>query len=330
MTDPPIKISTAADLGALIREGNAVVLSMKRRSVNSSEPIYPVLLARETFEEMLKRNNINRKMIPTAAAHYLQKMESGNWRPFASDPLGFAEGGDLMNGQNRALAAFLYLDQPGNRSKYLGFNIRIGMCISDVRASTDQGRSRTPADHLKLLGIEADAGALRLALFAPGVSEFIVDGEKLHHLYTMFQPGHDFVISRLSAYKGSASLHRKSAVVGALIRAYYHIDHKQLDRFIELMFTKPGQINVSDTAEGAVRNFREFMLARAATGSASHRKQIYNDMVGAIHRFVRGSGARARTVKNDVFPLPELLADFRHDCLLKMGQTMAKIRGHKS
>lgn len=304
-TDAPLSLTGTTTLHALVREGLSLASAMRKNksSQNAPVPLIPAYVNFATVEALLNRNKVNRKVMPHAAADYLCVMDSGAWIDFAPDPIMINTSGNLTNGQNRLLAAYMYLK--ANPTKVLGFNFQIGTLDSDTRVSVDHGRTRTAADHLRLLGIQADGRSLRAAMFPPNRPEIRTDGETLKSFYNLYKKEHDLVLSEIAKYPGvQLRLMKKTGCVGALIRAAAHVTEADIKRFLELLLSKPGAVSAVAAHEKAVLQFREKVLTFTGGGRTA-RYDAFKSTVGAIDRFCRRvqNTVHLKKVGTDIYPL---------------------------
>lgn len=307
--DAPVELKSRQDVTVFIREANAFYASIKKKNKKSPVPVIPCFINADAATELLSRNHNNRSILKAAASDYTLAMEQGKWIDFGGSAIQVGPDGNLLNGQNRLLAAHTYMSGKSNVSR-LGFNFEVGVTVEQVQSATDHGRARTPKDYLALLGLRADAKALRLAFFAPGSKELVLDGQSIRKLHELFKDEHDFVFAETSKYTDSKMrINTRTAVLGALIRAAYHLPHAEIARFIELLCSKPGEVAAADEHEQSVLRFREYVIAGTGGGS-KQRRDLYGATTNAIARFhERRPMVRQRTTKLDIFPLkPEAAA----------------------
>lgn len=300
--DAPVELKSRQDVVVFIREANSFFASIHKRNKKTPPPVIPCFVSIDAVVELLSRNHSNRNVIRSAAADYTLAMQQGKWIDFGGSAIQLGPDGSLLNGQNRLLAAYSYMD--GIKNLRIGFNFEVGVTQDVVQSSTDHGRSRTPRDYLALMGVQADAKALRMALFAPNSTEFRLDGETVSYLYDLFKDEHDFVFAEIDKYTDSTlRIKTKTAVLGALIRAAHYVTRPKLARFIELLCSKPGEAVPADDSEQAVLRFRESVISGLAGGKVQ-RCNLYAAATSAISRFQDGRPAsRQRTTKQDLFPL---------------------------
>ena len=309
-SDAPITLTGATTLRAFIQEGLSLATSLRKANPNQPLPVVPVFVDLATVEALLQRNKINRKVIPNAASDYLKAMDSSEWIDFAVDPIMINTSGNLVNGQNRLLAAYLYL-KAGAGAKVLGFNFQVGAQDAQTRSAVDHGRSRSPGDHLRLLGVQADGRAIRAAMFAPQRSEVKTDGETLKQFYTTYKKEHDLVLGEIAKYTDTqVRLMQKTGCVGALIRAAAHVPEADIVRFIELLLSKPGTLVVVADHEKTVLQFREKVMGFTGGGRIA-RFEAFKSTVGAIDRFCRRvpNTVKHRKSGTDLYPLKPTAAN---------------------
>lgn len=97
---------------------------------------------------MLAQNTRNRPVSAVTVERYRRDMANGRW-VYAADPIRFADDGMLLDGQHRLMALAALGDEQGTSIPFL--------VVRGLRAESqmvmDQGRKRTAAQQLALIGI---------------------------------------------------------------------------------------------------------------------------------------------------------------------------------
>lgn len=106
---------------------------------------YVVTMTPQLAQELLRGNVKNRGLRDAISNNYLTDMRSGAWL-FTGDPIRIAPDGTLLDGQHRLTAAAA---MPNNWSTPM---LVIDGLSKDTQLVMDQGRKRTPAQQLQLLG----------------------------------------------------------------------------------------------------------------------------------------------------------------------------------
>lgn len=114
------------------------------------ETITPKLAA-----QLLKKNNINRKIRERKVNRLVETIRSGQWK-VNGESICIAEDGTLLNGQHRLTAVMV--------SKTPIVTLVARGLSKDVMPTIDIGNPRTAADHLRMAGFKGNHGALAAAV----------------------------------------------------------------------------------------------------------------------------------------------------------------------
>lgn len=188
----------------------------------------------------LTRNTLNRPVRTTMVTRYARDMVEGRWT-FAADPIRFAAGGDLIDGQHRLHAIVE------------AANVTVPMLVvrglpAESQGVMDQGSKRTAADQLTLRGhkhttllasavrqhlawkngyLFRDTKVANAEITTPWVEQWV----GAHSGEVAFLCDHANLITRTDAPPSAA---------GAAAIAFYRIDPESAAEFFHLLSTGAG------------------------------------------------------------------------------------------
>lgn len=125
---------------------------------------YVVTMTPTLAQELLRGNVKNRSLRDVISNNYLTDMRDGAWM-FTGDPIRISPDGTLLDGQHRLTAAAA---MPNNWTTPM---LVIDGLSKDTQLVMDQGRKRTPAQQLQLIGYK------HATLLAAVASRMIVEDE---------------------------------------------------------------------------------------------------------------------------------------------------------
>jgi hypothetical protein len=220
---------------------------------------------------LAKRNGRNRPKKPAAISRYIQEIENGNWET-THEGIGFYTTGDLADGQNR-LWAVVECTLPIITHMTFGIDPSAGVVINE-------GATRSAADSARIQGI-AEASPKRIS-----ISNYILEirfnkrNIPRHQQIEFFKVHLDAILfaDQLQAPRVS-----KAPVKAVIMRAYYHEDRAELQRFMKILSTGV----VSDIADQAANRLREFALTHIGN-SGGERHVLYRKTESALLAFLQG------------------------------------------
>lgn len=223
---------------------------------------------------------------------YAKEMKAGKWR--LGDPLMFDVEGRLIDGQHR-LAALIIADLP------IQFVILSGY-PSESMIVLDTGKARTVHQSLTIAGIACTKQHIAIlnAMFQnPGGGERRACPDR-QLLADLFQKHSEAVSFACRTYSSSKLACKHASIRGAIARAYYHIDHETLVRFLWILDGRATE-EKRDRLPFLLRNQHLMHRNSRRSGPMLYGKALYAIRAFADHKTVE----LLREAKTQPFPVPD-------------------------
>ncbi len=123
--------------------------------MSAKESIKFEIITPTVASQLLKKNNINRKIRERKVNRLVQTIRAGHWR-VNGETICIANDGTLLNGQHR-LTAVVVSKTPIKTAVARGLD-------KDVMPTIDIGNPRTAGDHLRMAGYKGNHGAFAAAI----------------------------------------------------------------------------------------------------------------------------------------------------------------------
>ena len=244
----------------------------------------------------LEKNVSNRPLKKARIKDYAADMESGKWKQ-THEPIAFDWHGNLVDGQHRLKAIIA-------SSKTLSSVLVVRNVDPDTRYYCDQGKSRTPGDHLSISGmnyrtndIAATVRCMIGGLNGPNANE-VPTGQDLTQAATLYQEGALFAIS---AFPSNRRLITTAPVKGVIARAYYYENKARLQKFCDIIFS--GIITREE--DGMAVLFRNFCFQNAGVRNGSSVIELYAKAARALKGFINEEKlTRLHSAEEEYWELP--------------------------
>ena len=244
-------------------------------------------------------NTNNRKRRDDVRDTYVRDMASGNWS-WSDSAVCFSPRGILLNGQHRLSAAV--------KAGVVLNTLVIFNMPESCQVYMDQSFNRRLADILMLAGEEGvttHTGTIINAMQIPGaMSKKRLGKMTTSEAQTFLRKHADAVAFVSSLGMVGKRFFGSAGVLGALGRAYYHVNTEDLRRFCHLLTAEEPTFQ---PGEQAVALLRSHLLASAGRGSGmTTRTDLYMKTTRCIQLFLSKSNAtRLHAAPECPWPLPE-------------------------
>lgn len=239
------------------------------------------------------RNEKNRNEIDGNIDAMSRDIVNGNWET-THQGIAFDGAGQLIDGQNR-LAAIIKAMKSVEVVVFIYAGAR-------ARVVVDTGVSRKFRDQVKI-AFDKDVspleqGVVKLLTQAPTHGGRLSNDE----MYATWQKHQEMFAWLRKQFPSMIRGITKAASLGAIARAYYHIDREKLERFCEVFRTS--RANEEEPAESTIIALRCFcMSVLGATGKGA-TADVYMKTEWAIDRFVSGKSCqKVYAASRELYPI---------------------------
>lgn len=234
---------------------------------------------------------------------YARDMVDDNWKP-AGDPIRIDVNGRLVDGQHRLKAI-----SAANKPQIMFVLRNVSPDSFDV---IDTGSKRSPADAFVTSGrgwlvdgIPPNTAAGTIAVMLNPNNR---KGRETRSELMRFADQHaDAIKWTFTQFKAHGVASRRvfiSPVAGAVARAFYHVSHERLARFVQILVTGiPIDINEDKT----VLTFRNWVMDLRNITNSNGREEIYLKTSRMIVAYDRGERiSKIYAASTDPFPIPDV------------------------
>lgn len=254
-----------------------------------------ILVTPELAKEWLAGNVANRRFRPKLTERYSRDMRFGHWE-LTPTAIVFDKRGVLIDGQHRLKAIVR-----------AGVPVRLLVCRNangKSREHLDIGERRTLDDRANIkghLGTVTGGHVSTLKRMLSGLRGYSGDmvltpPEELAALEKYWEPVSFAVKHIRSAFPGVAN----AATRGVIARAWFSVDHKQLEHFCHVLCTGVTQ----SPRDAIIENLFTVLIKKPASGGPSMRER-YSKTERALDAFLRSEQlSHLYGSKFELYPLP--------------------------
>lgn len=254
----------------------------------------------ERAAEYLSKNfKGNRTPSKKLIAGYSKQMKAGEWG--LSNGVSFDINGVLVNGQHQ-LGAVIDAGIP------VQFYVTRGLDPKS-KEYLDLGMSRNASNIAEIRGLSlASTITISIArrMTTPRFGLTVNSGLSKHEVVDVFTAFHDGIAFAYNSSNASGDRMRSGAVLAVIARAYYHENHRDLERFSQILAGNLSYIQgQEDTAPCKLRDF--YLKMRAENKSAQLGSSLFNRTQAALSAFLaRKPLVVCREKSGNLWPIPEL------------------------
>lgn len=236
----------------------------------------------------------NRKQKPHSIARFSRDMAEGRWR-FTHEGIAFNSIAELIDGQHR-LTSSIETKTQFRSLVFFGF---------DEMECVNTGGVRDAAAAATIIGLETNKGEMATlrnflmgssSVFAAYTNPEMIYHHRVHHKMLTWSR------QVFSSFTGTSRI-ITAPVRGAICRAYYHVELKKLNRFIDVLRLEVPATEPGDRSAIALRNSIEGGSNQAGT---LVRRDTFCKTLRAIQAFCAGEDLKlVRPMDlDDIYPIP--------------------------
>lgn len=226
-------------------------------------------------QEILKNNNINRRISNAAVAHYANQMKNNNWFSETDESIKVSKGGNLLDGQHRLLAII---------KSGIPLLLKVTYNLpEDAFRFIDQGKKRSAPDVLFIAGVKNASGVAGIikshTLIKRGASSTERDqvsaGLSNEDIFALYQKRPEYwQDANNKAQAWYKSFHRiiNPSFIGAHFTLFQDLNVDDAKSFFEKLCTGIGLNNPKDS----VRLLREYFLRQLDLKGKKSNTVSYN------------------------------------------------------
>jgi hypothetical protein len=254
-----------------------------------------------TAAEWLKRNIANRPLSEPQVAQLVRDIVAGYWRT-THQGIAFDYNGNLIDGQHR-------LEAITRSGIACDVYVATGHEPED-RVYVDIGKKRSPVDAFQLsgrtmgfgsVGPKTEAGMWSRMMIGQGQNKGRETRAELLAFADEHRQAGEWTVAEFGQHPRSHG--HTATVMGAVARAFYHVETSRLSEFVRVLSTG---ITVSEgTADHAAIHFRNALSEGRIRGNSNAAPDIYGKACRAISYFCeRRSVTKFYAPQAEEFPLP--------------------------
>jgi hypothetical protein len=244
----------------------------------------------ELAEQWLKANTLNRPVRKSRVKAYARDIQNGRWR-FNTQGISFGTDGSLIDGQHRLMAV---VEAMTPATFVVWWNVPLA-----TREVIDIGGVRNLGDIEKITTYQAAVcNAVMRGMTTRPVASTMAERGAFYRRYANQING---VIGLFPSKRLSIT---QASVLGAIVRASFHLSWTDIERFCSVLYTGIGDPNTRDTSVIKLRD--RLLMAGTGVGGAS-QADFYSMTAAALRAFAEGRAvSKIFVISVDPFPLPAI------------------------